>query len=544
VQLFFPFWPPEALSGISNNWMQGWSIAPALAFWHHVTILLLPGKLSSWRRVRIIVVYLLAGIAIVQQTQSHIIFTSGSSPLFMNSLRAGQWYLIFVAAMVISIWTCVLNLFLAARHAPTSSTRKQLNMLAWASLTAGLAGFISIAATYFLLPVPILVVSLLEALPVALIGLSVFKYGAFMEMRINQKDFLYNLSLLGFVLLIYIPISLYLIKVYHAPMAVLAVFPALAVITHTSMAAIYRFMDRFFYQRDIRQVRITLRQLWRNVGVNGTLEALLEPAIETVCRTVDASYGLILTFEDNSCRKVVGYHQDENLPELEISKLTVDDAISLKPGHLPAPMDDASLLVPLYGEVDQLGALILGRPVNGYYYAPEDIDQVLEFTDQIADTIQSLQRNSKYMAEILRIVQAHTEPAAMSTANVSGIYLESALRTLYDYTSLADNPLAELKLVQSRLPDGVVTHLERGKMLQAVILEALKKLQPALEMHSNPPPREWYPYLILQEAYVKETSNRDIMSKLYISEGTFNRTRRMAIRSLARALGEMEAAIS
>src|SRR5512136_1196592 len=29
VQLFFPFWPPEAVSGTSNRWMQGWSVAPA-----------------------------------------------------------------------------------------------------------------------------------------------------------------------------------------------------------------------------------------------------------------------------------------------------------------------------------------------------------------------------------------------------------------------------------------------------------------------------------------------------------------------------------
>jgi hypothetical protein len=49
--------------------------------------------------------------------------------------------------------------------------------------------------------------------------------------------------------------------------------------------------------------------------------------------------------------------------------------------------------------------------------------------------------------------------------------------------------------------------------------------------------------MILQEAYLEETSNRDIMQKLYISEGTFNRTRRTAIRALARAIGEMEAAI-
>jgi hypothetical protein len=39
---------------------------------------------------------------------------------------------------------------------------------------------------------------------------------------------------------------------------------------------------------------------------------------------------------------------------------------------------------------------------------------------------------------------------------------------------------------------------------------------------------------------VDEVQNRDIMGKLYISEGTFNRTRRTAIRSLARTLAEME----
>ena len=56
----------------------------------------------------------------------------------------------------------------------------------------------------------------------------------------------------------------------------------------------------------------------------------------------------------------------------------------------------------------------------------------------------------------------------------------------------------------------------------------------------NPPPREWYAYLILRDAYVEERPNREIMLRLFISEGTFNRTRRSAIRSLARDLGEME----
>jgi hypothetical protein len=44
----------------------------------------------------------------------------------------------------------------------------------------------------------------------------------------------------------------------------------------------------------------------------------------------------------------------------------------------------------------------------------------------------------------------------------------------------------------------------------------------------------------LHDAYVLGELNRDIMSKLYISEGTFNRTRRRAVRGVAKALQEME----
>jgi hypothetical protein len=65
-------------------------------------------------------------------------------------------------------------------------------------------------------------------------------------------------------------------------------------------------------------------------------------------------------------------------------------------------------------------------------------------------------------------------------------------------------------------------------------------MRPGGDIPRDPPPREWYPYVILYDAYVNGKQNRDVMSRLYISEGTFNRTRRAAISSLARALVEME----
>jgi hypothetical protein len=54
------------------------------------------------------------------------------------------------------------------------------------------------------------------------------------------------------------------------------------------------------------------------------------------------------------------------------------------------------------------------------------------------------------------------------------------------------------------------------------------------------PSRAWHQYIILHDAYVEGDLNRNIMGKLYISEGTFNRTRRRAVRGVSKALQEME----
>ncbi len=544
LRLFFPFWPRETLAGTNNNWLQGWSFVPALALWHHVTVLLLPGKITTWRWIRIFLAYLLAVVAIIVQTNAQILFTAESSnPLYINSLRAGPWYPIFAIALLLLIWLCVFNLVLAARSAPSTIARKQLLVLAWASVIVGLVGPASIAGSFFMLPLPMLVLSLLEAIPIALIGWGVARYSALMEGRTIQKDFIYSLALLGLVLLIYIPISWILIDTYNAPVVILAVFPALAVITHSSMTAIDRLRDRIAYTQDTQQLRIQLRKLSRQVGVAAPLETLLEPSLETLCNSVDASYGLIFLFEDHTTRKLISWQLDDDIPDLELKKLTADDVINLPSARFPPPLEKASLLVPLYGEVEQLGALVLGEPENGLHYAPDDIEPILEFTDEIGETIQNSHRNSQYLAEIAELVEVHNLQPTRSIPLVSAECLELSLRNLYDYAYLADTPLADLVLVQTRLPDGQVTHLERGKAVHAVLLEALKKLRPSSGIPSNPPVREWYPYLILQQAYIEETSNRDIMQKLYISEGTFNRTRRTAIRSLARAIGEMEASI-
>jgi hypothetical protein len=88
-----------------------------------------------------------------------------------------------------------------------------------------------------------------------------------------------------------------------------------------------------------------------------------------------------------------------------------------------------------------------------------------------------------------------------------------------------------------------VIHLDLGKAAYNVLAEAVERLRPDDILLCDPPPREWYPYLILHDAYLEDIPNRDIMSRLYISEETFNRTCRAALRAVTRALEEMEAVL-
>jgi DNA-binding Lrp family transcriptional regulator len=110
--------------------------------------------------------------------------------------------------------------------------------------------------------------------------------------------------------------------------------------------------------------------------------------------------------------------------------------------------------------------------------------------------------------------------------------VEDALRHYADVVYLAQSPLAE-RLNLSERP-----RAERGWLLQRHLQEAVKSLRPEGERPPEPIRREWYHYVILHDAYLKGVPNREVMARLYVSEGTFHRARRQAIRGAARWLTE------
>jgi hypothetical protein len=330
-----------------------------------------------------------------------------------------------------------------------------------------------------------------------------------------------------------------LVIAYQAPKVIVIFLPLLGVFMHSSLNAGSIFLDWFFYRGETRRLRANLHGLRRLAGESENMKIMLTQILDALCSPIKATYGLVLTNENGTAKQIADYRWKHTRLELPSSLLAADDFLHLTPNHFPAPLADAALLVPLYIETEQIGALVLGRPSNGLRYAHADVERLLYPADQITEAL-FLNRQNAEQLEKVAIIANDLPPTATREFSLPVNVVENALRNLFDYAYLADTPLAEMELVRQRTTGEKKTHLERGKTVQAVILEALEQMRPAGEVPRDPPPREWYSYIILYDAYFKEVQNRDIMSRLYISEGTFNRTRRAAISSLARALVEME----
>src|SRR4030095_10489785 len=67
LMFLFPFWPSGMFEQGANAWLQGWSVAPSIAFWHHATMLMRPGKMNPWRWTRVLFAYFVAAVAIEVQ---------------------------------------------------------------------------------------------------------------------------------------------------------------------------------------------------------------------------------------------------------------------------------------------------------------------------------------------------------------------------------------------------------------------------------------------------------------------------------------------
>ena len=534
LRFLFPSWPSGMFVQGTDAWLQGWSVTPAIAFWHHTTMLMRPGTMNTWRWTRVILGYLIAIAAIEVQAFTQILFSvEGGDPLYLNSLHAGPLYSIFGVALIGLTMMCIINLARSAYIAPNEIIRRQLRTLLIATAFAGLVAPVSLVSSGLdLFPIPMVIMSGVLAIFLVLIGYGVARYSALVSKRIIDRDFLYSLLGIFIITGLYTLATWLLVFAYGAPEVIVIFIPLLGVCTHTGFNIAAFFFDRFFFRGETRQLRANLHHLRRLAGENEDMRTMLGQILASLCNPIKAEYGLIFLIKNETAQQMADYRWTRNRIDLNPSLLTADDMLNLTPNHFPAPLNDAVLLVPLYNESAQVGALVLGHPINGVQYTNEDIEHLLYPTDQIADALALHLRTAERLIKVAQI--ANEPPSAAPERSIPVEVVDFALRNLFNHAYLADSPLVEIKGVDYKKP-----YIERGKAVHDMLLVALEKMKPGPQIPQQPIPREWYPYILLHDAYVEEIQNRDIMSKLYMSEGTFNRRRRSAIRILARTLAEM-----
>ncbi|MFN2226267.1 MAG: hypothetical protein ACK2UY_08170, partial [Anaerolineae bacterium] len=422
------------------------------------------------------------------------------------------------------------------------------------------------------LPLPSFPGDLAVGIAAVTVGYLVARHHAGVQGVNVQRDLLYIALVVGSLTVFYVVVAeiLYLGGHIFSPLTLILII-LVAISSLMLYDGLRTTVDRLFYREQFQQLRANLRALAREASIGQALPDRLQAILGALCRIYHIKGGCIALREGDA---FVCQASQMAVPVGETLAAPVVTAAEIV--ELPRPVQDGynadapegmALLVPLYDDEDQIGALLLGAKESGRPYGEADWMLFEDLADQLVAVIQSTrlqEENARAISEMVsqfreqehvlqrqtqQMLAGHEEGAGTAGEEAADAQfvplVEDALRQLHDYSYLGEHALAQLAVVDwelARRDHEFLTHIDRGKALSEVLVRAVGKLRPGgpEPARHSVPPREWQPYAILYDAYVLGELNRDIMSRLYVGEGTFNRTRRRAIRAVARALQEME----
>jgi hypothetical protein len=562
----------QALPGEGTlPWWWGWGVVIAVPFWFHLSVSLLPGKPAKKQHPLVILIYLLALNFVAMEAYTSWVFAGATTkpPIYHSANRPGPLYPLFGLFLVTVPTLSLYNLRLGWRQAKSPTIQRQFATLLWATSLATFSGIYTALSTWLGLDTPAFISNLSLGVGVALLGYGMARYNALIEGRAIGLDFIYTFLAIGLVIGAYLLAAFISDLVFDVPFIAFIFIIMLAIISHSLYDWARTYLDRLFYHQQYRELRANLRDFAHTTTPDHDIRDRLQVILQNLCRSLDVSRGFIALGEGESFVVIANWKVDLG-QSIASDALGTDEITILSPPMESLGLTDTStrfstsmaLIVPLHAGGEQIGAVVLGQRITGVSYTEDDLDLLEDLADTVASVVhtvrlqeRSVQRIDNLLREIREreqelqgrmreVLAAEARPPVLEgqSERKAISLVEDALRHLHDYPYLGEHKLAQLRIIESYLDDqevAFVTHLDRGKVLQKVLTTAIEKLKPPGPQPS-PPTREWHQYVILHDAYVLGELNRDIMSKLYIGEGTFNRARRRAVRGVARALGEME----
>ncbi len=550
-------------------WLR-YIIIIVLPLWLHVTVLLLPERARRAPRalagVAVTYVVALVLFAVGAASTGFVSNPSGRPAIYTSARSAGPFFFVFLVLLVVVYGASILNLRCVQRCVRDAPLRQQFRWLVVATVLSGLGGLylgtgIQLNADWLTLPGDAAL-----AAGVLLLGYAVARYSALLEGRRIERDFRYTLLAVGSLTAFYLLVVLVLYWGGHISFLTL-VLTAVGTICFNSLYDGLRVaLDRLFYHGRFQQLRSNLRALAHEAGAGQTLPEQLQAILVSLCRTVQSRKGMVALKEGEDFVAVAALNCRWQSNRFPAAALTTPEIVGLVRPAAPG-LEGMALLVPLFAGKNQVGAIVLGAREDERPYGEQDWELLDDLADQIARVIHSLQaqeenaraidaliadfraRERALELQVQQMVAERTAEQDKVLDNMDEEHLtrrvEEGLKRLYDYPYLGEHPLAALCVVDAALKREraeSATSVDRGKAVNECLLLALHKLRPAGAEPKGAQvlPREWHYFTILNDSYVLGQPNRETMARLYISEGTFNRARRRALRGVAQALLGME----
>jgi hypothetical protein len=316
---------------------------------------------------------------------------------------------------------------------------------------------------------------------------------------------------------------------------------AFAVLTHSCYDLVREFLERQRIRHE-SAFRRQLRQLEYQSSGQEVLQVHLQEGLDLLCETLASSGGFIGIRRGENFEVIATKETLAVGHRLSAAEVICEDVSQTKSNQLPA----ITWIAPAFEGQTQVAVIGLSQPKSKIDYSAGDLDLLAEVADQVG-TIISVSNLTAGRANQIRQLVAESQSEANELNSIAGEMIaaisvnsdlefvktvEEGLRHLSDYITLGQSTLARDMNITAE------SQIEGGKQLHKLLIDSIESLRPAEKRPPEPLPRVWYSYSVLHDAYVEGVPNREIMARLYISEGTFNRTRRNALRGLARMLIE------
>lgn len=493
-----------------TNSLRAALLVIGLNCWYSATFALLARGTQARFRWMEISVYLLGAVSVIL-----LIATNGGgiqnvNTLYTATLKGNFSDILYGATQIAATVGVIFNLTIQKRVRRTTEGKYYFA----ASLFLALALIYGILALLIEAPFPRVIEDGLVFGGIFLLGATVARHQSLVERRTIWQDFPIAMLGMGGIVALYLAICFW----YGVSKHLLGNIAALVITSHSMFD-----LGREAVERWRRLEEIRFRRKPHLAGYD-TLASHLDEELDLLLQTLNSAAGLI------------AMRQGEGL-------VVAASRGCLPPGSsiptLPAPGEGvfrAEEQIPGIAWISQafegMGSVALvgiGPSNTKLEYSSGDLELLEEFTEQVGTLISiSKAYKNEIQPAINRVADSLTPAPEAAWVKM----VDDGLRRFADYVSLGQSPLAD------QVGPGGKSHIERGKQVQMVLREAIQSLRPEGERPPEPLPREWYNYVVLHDAYVKGVPNREVMARLYVSEGTFHRIRRHAVRGVARYLAE------